>query len=373
MKRGSFKPSALVAAATLLAGVLACGQDKPIEIGFMAGLTGRVADLGVSGRNAALLAVEQCNATGGIHDRPVHLVVRDDQQNAETAKRMVAELIDQKVEVIIGPMTSNMAMATVEQVNGSSTLMVSPTVTTTALTGRDDNFMRVVDDTSAYASRSARYQIEAQGHRKAVAIYDLSNKEYTESWFQEFQKSYETLGGTLLLTRTYYSAPDTVFFEMVTQLLAVEPDLFLILANAVDAARICQQIRKINTTVSIAMSEWASTERFIELAGSASEKVFLAQFLDRNDTSAGYQAFNKAYLERYGHAPGFAGVAAYDATQIVLEALKQRQRGKTLKETIIGIAEFQGVQQRIPIDRFGDAQRATFLSEVRDGHYRTLD
>lgn len=373
MKNRGVACSALLSWMAFLVGILACGEKKPLEIGFMAGLTGRVADLGVPGRNAALLAVEQCNAGGGIDGRPVHLIVRDDRQDAATAKQMVSELIDRKVDVIIGPMTSSMAVATVEQVNASSTLMVSPTVTTTALSDRDDNFVRVLDDTSAYARKSARYQIETLGHRKAVAIYDLSNKEYSESWFREFQTSYEALGGTLLLTRTFHSAPDTVFFEMVTDLLSAKPDMVLIVASAVDAARICQQVRKIDTTVSIAMSEWAATERFIELAGNASEKVHMAQFLNRNDTSAAYQSFRQKYLERYGHAPGFAGVAAYDATRVVLEALARRRHGKTLKETIIAIGEFQGLQQRIPIDNFGDAQRATFLAEVRDGQYWTLE
>jgi branched-chain amino acid transport system substrate-binding protein len=356
-----------------LVALFACGQKRPIEIGFMAGLTGRVADLGVPGRNAAQLAVEQCNAGGGISGRPVHLIVRDDRQEAAAAKQMVAELIDRKVEVIIGPMTSSMAMAVIDQVNASPTFMVSPTVTTTALTGRDDNFVRVIDDTSAYAGRTAHYQIETLGHRKAVAIYDLSNKEYSESWFQEFRRSFEALGGTLLGTRTFHSAPDTVFFELVTELIAVKPEVILIIASAVDAARICQQVRKLDAAVAIATSEWAATERFVELAGGASEKVCLAQFLDRNDTSERYRSFYKAYLERYGHAPGFAGVAAFDATRVVLEALARRQRGGRLKETIVAIGDFQGLQQRIPIDGFGDARRATFLAEVRDGQYWTLE
>ena len=364
---------ALIVCMLVLAGIHGCAQDKPIEIGFMAGLTGRVADLGVPGRNAALLAVERCNAGGGIHGRPVHLVIRDDGQAPATARQVVSELIEQKLEVIIGPMTSSMAMATIDQVNASSTLMVSPTVTTTALTGKDDNFIRVLDDTSAYARKSANYQIKRLGHRKAVAIYDLNNKAYTETWFQEFRQSYEALGGNLLLVRTYQSAADTVFFEMVKELLATEPDLIVIVASAVDAARICQQVRKIDTAVAIAISEWASTERFIELAGSASEKVRTAQFFNRNDSSAAYQSFRQAYLARYGDAPGFAGVAAYDATQVVLEAMARRRQGKSLKETIIAIGEFQGLQQRIPIDRFGDAQRTTFLTEVRDGQYRTLE
>lgn len=47
----------------LLAG---CDSSKPIKIGFVAGTSGRVADLGISGRDAVQLLVDQANEEGGI-------------------------------------------------------------------------------------------------------------------------------------------------------------------------------------------------------------------------------------------------------------------------------------------------------------------
>jgi len=38
--------------------LLACSPREPIRLGFVAGLSGRVADLGIGGRDGALLAVE---------------------------------------------------------------------------------------------------------------------------------------------------------------------------------------------------------------------------------------------------------------------------------------------------------------------------
>lgn len=356
-----------------LAAAISCGRKEPIPVGFVAGLSGRVADLGVPGRNGAMLAMEQCNAAGGINGRPVQLVVRDDQQNPESAKQAVAELIEAKVEAIIGPMTSSMAMATVPLVNSASTVMVSPTVTTPELAGIDDYFLRVIGLTSHYAVLSARYQAERLGHRTAVAIYDASNRSYTESWFNAFQEAYASHGGKILRVRTYDSSDESTFFDMVADLLAPKPEMILIIANAVDAALICQQVRKIDPGIAIAMSEWASTERFIELAGMASENVHVAQFLDRNDTSQKFLSFRKAYMERFGQEPGFAGVAGYDAAHVVIEALARRRPGQSLKSAIIETGRFQCLQQQITIDRFGDADRKTFSSVIRNGRYITLE
>jgi branched-chain amino acid transport system substrate-binding protein len=363
----------MLVALTLLALAVACGWKGPITIGFVAGLSGRVADLGVPGRNGVMLAVEQCNAGGGIKRRPVHLIVQDDQQNPESAKKAAAELIEAKVEAIIGPMTSSMAVAVVPLANAASTIMVSPTVTTPELAGVDDYFVRVIGITSEYAALSARYQAERLGKRTAVAIYDVNNKAYTENWFNDFQKAYASFGGRILRATTYQSGEETPFLNMVADLLALKPEMVLIIANSVDAALICQQVRKIDPEIAIAMSEWASTERFIELAGTASENVYVAQFLDRNDTSQRFLSFHKAYMERFGQEPGFAGVAGYDAAQVVLDAIALRRPGQSLKNAIIETGRFQCLQQQITINRFGDAERKTFSSVIRNGRYITLE
>lgn len=349
-----------------------CRNPEPVRIGFVGGLSGRVADLGVAGRNGAQLAVEQRNAAGGINGRPVELLVRDDEQDPETAKRVVGELIGQGIELIIGPMTSSMAMAVVPQINASGSILLSPTVTTQELGGKDDNFLRVISVTTDYASKSARHLYEKLGSRTVAAIYDTGNRSYTESWLNDFRTAFSALGGKVVLTRTFLSGKDTVFQPLVRDLLTSKADAVLIISNAVDSALICQQIRKLDPHKRIAMSEWASTERFTELAGMASEGMIVAQFLDRNDTSQRYRNFLGAYRARFKQEPGFAGVAGYDAAQVALEAYTLRKKGESLKKVIIGKGAFQGVQQKLSIDRFGDADRKTFTTVILNSQYVTV-
>lgn len=364
-----------VAALWCLLGLLAaCTPKEPVRLGFISGMSGRVADLGVAGRNGAMLAIEQRNAAGGIQGRTVELVVKDDGQNPEIARKAVAELLNSRLELIIGPMTSSIAMAVLDQVNASRSILLSPTVTTTALTGKDDNFLRVIGDTRSYATKAAGYQAVKLGRRSVAVIYDLNNRSYTESWFHDFKAEFERHGGSVTTVQTYQSSPTTSFSQLATVLLKNKPQLVLIICNAVDAALICQQVRKLDPVVPIEMSEWASTERFVELAGGAAEGVVVSQFLDRNDSSERYQGFLKQYRDRFGgQEPGFAGLAGYDAALAAMEAYGARRAGETLKQTLIRLNSFQGVQQRYQIDRFGDANRATSVTIVRNGIYQTLE
>lgn len=353
--------------------LVSCRKSEPLRLGFVGGLSGRVADLGVGVRNGAQLAVEQRNAAGGVNGRTVELVVRDDEQSPETAKRVVGELIGRNIELIIGPMTSSMAMAVVPQVNASKSILLSPTVTTVELVGKDDNFLRVIAATTDYASKNARYQYEKLGIRSVAAIYDIGNKSYTESWLNDFRTEFIRLGGKIVLIKAFRSGKDTVLQPLVAELLAAKADAVLIISNAVDSALICQQVRKLDPHKSIATSEWASTERFTELAGKASEGVVVSQFLDRNDTSRSYRDFLGAYRDRFKQEPGFAGMAGYDAAQVALDAYAARKKGEDLKMVIIGKGVFQGVQQPLTIDRFGDADRKTFITVILNGQFVTVD
>lgn len=114
-----------------------CFKKKPVKIGFIGGLTGRVADLGTSGRDGVLLAVEEQNGKGGINGSPIELIIKNDRHDAETAKKVAMKLIDEGVTAVIGNMTSSMSVVTVPLINEHKVLMISPTTSTNSLTGQD--------------------------------------------------------------------------------------------------------------------------------------------------------------------------------------------------------------------------------------------
>ncbi len=363
----------MVMVVLLIALVVSCQKSEPITIGFVAGMSGKLADLGGAGRNGAILAVEQRNAAGGIKGRMVELVIKDDKQNPDTIKQIMTDLTGRNIELIIGPMTSSMAMAAMPVVRATKSILLSPTVTTTDLVGKDDNFLRVIATTTSYSSKSAHYQYEKLGVRSVAVIYDENNKSYTESWLNGFRKAFEGLGGSVVIVKTFNSAKEPVFNKLARELVNSKSDAVLIISNAVDAAMLCQQIRASAPRKKIVTAEWASTERFIELAGETAEGVVIAQFIDRNDKSSRYLEFLQAYKKRFQQEPGFAGLAGYDATQVALEAYAIRKKGGSLKEAIIAKKQFQGAQQLFNIDQFGDAERKSFVTTISKGKFVTVE
>jgi len=352
--------------------LLACVDKEPINIGFLAGISGRVADLGIGGRNGAMLAIEMTNASGGISGRPLQLIVKDDKQDPTLAKQAFRKLIDKRVEAVIGPMTSSIALSLKPLADKAQMLLLSPTATATVLSKGGDYFMRVVASSSIYASKSAEHNYQIEGMRRTAVIYDKNNLAYTENWLNEYRRVFETLGGKVELVLTFTSSNTVNFTGLIDSIVTAAPDSLLVLANSVDAAAIAQQLRQRNKSIRLSTSEWAATERLIELGGKAVEGTVTPQFFDRNSRTPGYQAFHKAYFQRFGQEPGFAGLTGFDAANVIIDALKKRQPGEQLRDVILQISQFRGTQSELKFDANGDAKRATFLTTIRDGHYVPL-
>ncbi len=367
----------LVSAFLIATGTLSLFFERsaPVLIGFVGGLSGRVADLGISGRNGAVLAVEQKNSTGGINNsKPLRLIVMDDKQNENKAKDVVNELVDDGVSAIVGHMTSSMSMSTVHLINEAKTVMISPTTTTTLLSYRDDYFFRVCATTKIQAEKMASYLSENLGIKNVSFVYDLSNRGYTESWYADFLREFEKNNGRIALTTTYTSGPDVLFDSIADDILSQSAEAVIIIASAMDTAMLGQQIRKRNKTIQLISSEWASaSEVLIELGGVAVEGMLVTQFFDRYSKEPAYLDFKEKYIKRFGSEPGFASVYSYDAMTVLISALEEQTSGQRLKDSINKIAMFKGALGEITIDRFGDARRKSYLTIVHNGKYQVVE
>lgn len=368
MKRLAPRSVLIAVLVAMLGGLSACGEKEPLRLGFIAGTSGRVADLGISGRNGAQLAVDLANQKGGIDGRKIELLIRDDEQNPDVARQRYRELADAKVTAVVGAMTSAMCQAILPLANERQLLTVSPTCTANEFAGKDDYFIRVIASARVYATLSARYQYGVVGLRRIALILDTRNKAYTESWANDFRTVFEQLGGKIVSYQGFDSGDEAGLGAKAEEALRAGPDGVVVVANSVDAALLTQHLRRRSSAVRLGAAEWAGTERYIELSGQAAEGVVMAQFFDRGSVLPAYREFRQKYRDRFGEDPGFGSVAAFDATKVLIESLTQKPR-QTPKEAVMSIGRFAGVQNLIEFDSSGDALREAFVTVIRDGRF----
>lgn len=350
-----------------------CSKNEPLLIGFSANLTGRASDVGVDARNGALLAVDEVNASGGVQGRPIKLLIRDDRNDAETAKKVDLELMDEGVVAIIGHIVSGMSLAVLPMINEKKMLLVSPTSVSNVFNSKEDYFIRLSPSTQGALFQMAQYAYD-QGIRKAAFIYDLGNRGYSEDWMKNFSLKFEELGGKVLQRESFTSGNEAPFQEIVRRILNSRPDAAILVAGAVDAALLAQQIRKINPETPILIAGWAMTEDLIQHGGKAVEGALLAYNYDKDGKEPDYVQFQENFKKRFGTPPDFAAKYAYETVMALSEAMKEMKAisPELLKAKILEKKTFRGLQGVIEFDAHGDVVPRVMFFTVQQGEFKRI-
>jgi branched-chain amino acid transport system substrate-binding protein len=133
-RRTLLKGAAASTVGMLAAPMVARSENKSIKIGMSTILSGRVAQLGTSSRNAVMMEVEKINAAGGLAGRQIEMVIRDSKGQPQEAARLSRELVNSDgCEILIDAEASSGAFAVHEVARDLGMLTVHTNSETSSL------------------------------------------------------------------------------------------------------------------------------------------------------------------------------------------------------------------------------------------------
>ncbi|MBU4555907.1 MAG: ABC transporter substrate-binding protein [Actinobacteria bacterium] len=367
-RRESLLCLVLCVAVVLGASISACSNSKPIHIGYLGGLTGGAASLGLEGREGVTLAIDAINEAGGIGGRQIELIVRNGSQDATTAKKAVRELVEEGCVAIIGPMTSSLAEPVAAVAAEEGIAVISPTVSTDEMTGRADAFFRVYPDNSSAARELASIVKKRPGVTTISVLYDTSNSAHTVTWMDYFSTAFEATFPGGVLARVPFASENAIDFQQLASQVALgNPNALLILANSRDTGLACQRVRATGYDGLIVTSEWSSTEDVIAHGGHSVEGVLFLSTFDRDSTYQAYLDVAARCESRYGHELGFAGVHGYECAQILATVFETSTERAAVLAQLSAPATYDCIQGSLELDAHGDVVRPYYLSTVSEG------
>lgn len=358
---------------TVLSLCLSCAEDAPYVIGFTSSLSGTNSDLGVASRNGVLLAVEELNEKGGLNGRDIEVMIKDHQMDAGQLSHIGGAFNEASVEIVIGPLTSGMTKAMLPIAVAMDLIILSPTASSRDFISLDDNLIRLNSSTLDNTRYYADYMIDTAQLKSCGILYDSQNESFTSSWVNDFTLNYEGSGGDILVAKEFNSKIDTNFSSELDLVLSSGAEALLIIANSIDSATIIQQLRQVDKALPVVVAEWAGTRQLIELGGRAVEGVLVLQSFDPFDESESYMSFRNKYSERFQSNPTFASVLSYDACMVVYKALISRTENQSIKAAVIENGPYEGVQETIDINKYGDVRRTAVFSVVKNGQFRKVE
>lgn len=350
--------------------LVSCWPQPPILIGFAGQLSGKQSELGTQGRDGALLAVETINANGGVNGRRLQMLVEDDLGTPEGAAAVDQTLIEKKVVVIIGHMTSNATLGGLKVTEPAKMIMFSPTTSSSELTGLDDYFLRVQSDTGMMGRVMAEYAYSEDHLRTVACIYDIDNAAYTTSYLREFERVFTALGGKMTASVRFSAASNPTFSTYLPELRQDNPQALMIMASGLHTALIAQSVRMDGWQTPLIGVGWAMGNTLVENGGKAVEGMKISQTYDPQSKNPAMIDFQTRFKERFGHDPIFAATQSYETVLVLAAALEKTGGSSTgLREALLQIRNFPGLQGNLTMDPYGDVLRTNFILVVQDGQF----
>jgi branched-chain amino acid transport system substrate-binding protein len=342
-----------------------------IKIGALLPLSGGNAEFGAEMLNAAKLAADDLNASGGVLGRRIEIVSEDDGCDAQTGTAAAEKLLASGIVGVAGGFCSGAAIPETAVLDPHGLPYVSAFATNPALTERGlRTVFRVVGRDDQQAAFAARFLVGPGGVKKLALLHD--NSVYAKDLAELIRSANDDLKLGIQI----------VFFDAITPgkgdyrstLMAIKvsgADTLFFTGYPAETGVIVRQARELGLSVRLTGGDGTGVPSVISAAGAAAEGLVattapLPEFLP----SAG--AFMQVYTERFGSAPGSYSVYQYDAVKVLANAIFWA--GSTEPKDIVEAlrtTRHQGLTGEIFFDEKGDRQTAVFVTAiVREGKFR---
>jgi branched-chain amino acid transport system substrate-binding protein len=257
------------------------------------------------------LAVDEINANGGIHGRPLRLVSRDDSGTGPGAVSAAQALVaENDIVAVVGHINSVSTLAAAPIYDGRVPC-VSPASTTPDLTGRSEWVFRIIPSDTSIGRSLARFA-EQHGRRRAAVLYQ--NDAYGRGLAGAFTRSF---AGTIVADDPVEVISGSAE-PYVTNLRRLAPDVVFIAGDAPTALSIVREARRQRM-----VADFLGGDALAATATDTvtSDGIFAATAFTVSDARPEAKRFVAAYQAKFGELPEPYAALSYDATRLVAAAI----------------------------------------------------
>ena len=370
----TFKVVAVLIAMSLILSACGGAAGGTLKVAVLAPLSGPVPTFGVMTRDGALLAIEEWNAKGGVLGRKITPVVEDSQCTPDPAVNAANKVIDQdKVKFIVGEVCSKASIPVSEIANGKKIIQISPTSTNPDVTvgkdGKAKQFIYRACFIDPFQGQvGAKFALENLKAKTAFIMLDQAN-DYVKGLAEFFEQSF-TKGGGKIVGKETYTAKDTDFSAILAKVAQAKPDVVYLpdYYNIVNLATKQAKEKGINTPF-LGGDGWDSSD--LDLKASAGG--YFTNHYSPDSTAPEAVAFLKNFGAKYKDdkgqpkVPDALAALAYDATNLLLQAIKEAGTDDTTKvSAAMAKITHIGVSGKITFDANHNPVKSATILKVTD-------
>lgn len=368
-------------AAIMMAGISGCGgktggavssgAKNAAKIGFTAALTGGAAAYGKSEEEGVRLAVEEINKKG---DFPIDLLVEDTKAVPADSMNATKKLIQEKVSLIIGPMTSNEAKAVGPIIQNAKVPSLEISVTAENITDIGDCIFRNSVPESKNIPQTVKKTHKLLGYKTAAILYAHDNEQHVTAQ-KYFQKTMEEEGVQVIDVETFGSK-DSEYSAQLTNIQHKAPDVIVVCSYYQEGSRILKKMREMGMDQPVLGDNGFVSPELGKMAGVAANNVYVSSMWSADRKDEKVQKFVENYTKAYGRAPDQFAASAYDGVYMAMDAMQRAGTTtdhKKIRDALAQMKDFKGVCGTFSFDEKRDPVVDLILMKMQDGKFGVVD
>jgi branched-chain amino acid transport system substrate-binding protein len=342
-----------------------------VNIGGLWALSGSTASYGVVQDNAVKLAIDQRNAAGGIDGKEVTYTNYDDKGTGEESAAGTTYLAENGASVIIGPATAAETFAAQPQAENMKVPMVSPSITTDGAEINDTTgevwewFFKTCYAVTDQGTSLAQFT-DDQGY-ETVALLTDNSTDHGQNLSQVFS---ENVQADIVIDESYVSG-DTDFKSILANVQAEDPDAIFIAGYYQEAGPIIKQAREMGIDAPIIGGTGIGNQALVDLAGAedVTDVYYSAMYVYSEDADQDVKDFVEAYREAYGTEPDQFSALAYDAANLVMDAIDRADSNDpdAIRAAIAETTDFDGICYDYTMNEDHTVDAPAFIQELQNG------
>ncbi|MDO4476023.1 MAG: ABC transporter substrate-binding protein [Lachnospiraceae bacterium] len=349
-----------------------CMAEDTIKIALTAPMTGNMAQYGESFDNSVSLACKQWNEKGGVLGQQVEVVLEDTAGDPAQAATVAQKIVsDKDIFAEVGDFNTACCLAAQPIYAGAEMLQVSPTCSAVNFAVGSEWSFECLGTQDVQGEFMAQWAYD-NGARKVAVLY--LNSDWGISVDNGFANAFKALGGEIIIEEPYNDG-ETDFSAALTKIRDTEPDALYVACYYNDGAAINIQKDNLGWDIPVYHPGTVYSSDFLSIGGEAVEGVYTNVGFYPNDPTPEAADFIEEYNALFDKDPDYYGACAYDAFNVLMEAIEAAGEldSAKVRDALAATADYEGVSGSITFDENGDAHKSYIKLTVENGEYVVVE
>jgi branched-chain amino acid transport system substrate-binding protein len=328
-----------------------------VKIGFEGPLSGANAQLGINEEYGAEIAVDQANADSSLGFKVVLVKSDDEGDPAKSPAAATALVQDPAVLGVIGPSFSGSTLAVGKIYSAAGMAFITPSASKGTLQEQGfKTFHRVVPNDNVEGAAGADW-LARHGVKNLFVLQDLSP--YGQGVGDTVAKEAKSKG--VKVTEQGLDGTTTKNYNPIAQTITNSgADALFYAGYDAQAALLAKSLKSAGFKGLTVGGNGIKSSVFSKSSGGAGNGWYMTCGCADATTLAAAKSFNDAYQKKFNTPPSTYSPEAFDATNLLIQAIKAAGANPTRAsvETAVKSAQYKGITAEMKFQANGDLDAA---------------